>query len=44
MLEYTGSIFKMVQMFGWLCMSWYTSRTDYIALYVDRTAGSQASV
>ena len=44
MLEYTGGIFKMVKMFDWLCMSWYASKTDCIALYVDRTAGSQASV
>ena len=31
-------------MFNWLCMPWYASRTDCIALYVDRTAGSQTSV
>ena len=43
-LEYTGSIFKMVKMFDWLFMPWYASRTDCIALYVDRTAGSQTSV
>ena len=43
-LEFTGSIFKMVKMFDWLCMPWCASRTDCIALYVDRTAGSQTSV
>ena len=28
--------------FDWLCILYCASRTDCIALYVDRTAGSQA--
>ena len=27
--------------FNQLCIPWYASRTDCIALYVDKTAGSQ---
>ena len=40
-LEYPGSIFEIVQIFDWLCIPWHASRTYCIALYVDRTAGSQ---
>ena len=34
----------MVKIIDWLCMPWYVSRTDCIALYLDRAAGSQTSV
>ena len=35
---------KMVKIIDWLCMPWYVSRTDCIALDVDGTAGSQTPV
>ena len=35
---------KRVEIIDWLWTPRYVSRTDCIALYLDRTAGSQISV